>query len=136
MERSRGDTSFVVMGGILVLLLVAGATLFVVLFRAPVGSAAADVSEAKAITCPVGSHAPVCYQFVLTNVGQAPGQFGCRAHPAEGSSAVFDTGASTYVVPVDGPLPVGKTMTLTVLSESLGGSDTVGVPQVGCDPVP
>jgi hypothetical protein len=136
MERSRGDTAFTLMGGILALLLVVGAMLFLVLVRTPAGRAAAGVSEAKAITCPVGSHAPVCYQFVLTNVGAAPGQFGCRAHPADGASAVFDIGASTYVVPVDGPLPVGKDVTLTVLSESLNGSDVVGVPQVGCDPVP
>ncbi len=136
MVRSRGDATFTVMGGILALLLVVGATLFLFLVRSPTGKAAADISEAKAITCPVGSHAPVCYQFVLTNVGAAAGQFGCRAHPAEGSSAIFDTGASTYVVPVDGPLPVGKDLTLTVLSESLNGKDVVGVPQVGCDPLP
>jgi hypothetical protein len=136
MERSRGDTTFVVMAGVLALLLLVGAMLFLFLVRAPAGRAEADVSTAKAITCPVGSHAPVCYQFVVRNVGAAAGQFGCRAHPADGSSAVFDTGASTYVVPVDGPLPVGREMTLTVLSESLNGSDQVGVPQVGCDPIP
>jgi hypothetical protein len=136
MNRSRSDTSSTFLAGTLFLLLAVAAMLFVFLMRAPVDKAAPNVSEAQAVTCPKGSHTPVCYQFVLTNVGDAAGQFGCRAHPADGTSAVFDTGASTYVVPVDGPLPVNENMTLTVLTEALSGNDVVGVPQVGCDPIP
>ena len=136
MERSRSNTSFALLTGILLLALAVGAMLFVSLVRAPASHAAPNISEAKAFSCPVGAHVPVCYQFVLTNVGSASGQFGCRVHPAEGTSAVFDTGASTYVVPVDGPLPVDQNITLTVLTDTLNGNDVVGVPQVGCDPVP
>ena len=136
MDRSRSDTSFALLAGILFLLLAVGGMLFVFLVRAPASHAAPSVSEAKPFNCPVGAHVPVCYQFVLTHVGSAPGQFGCRAHPADGTSAVFDTGASTYVVPVDGPLPVDHNITLTVLADTLSGNDVVGVPQVGCDPIP
>jgi hypothetical protein len=136
MVRTRSDTSFTFLAGILFALMAVAAMLFVVLMRAPASHAAPNVSQAQAVACPTGSHAPVCYQFVLTNVGSAPGQFGCRAHPAEGTSAVFDTGASTYVVPVDGPLPVSENMTLTVLTEPLQGTEVVGMPQVGCDPIP
>jgi hypothetical protein len=136
MGRSRSDTSFTFLAGTLFLLLAVGAMLFVFLVRAPVDKAAANVSEAHAIACPKGSHAPVCYQFVLTNVGAAAGQFGCRAHPADGTSAVFDIGASTQIVPLDGPLPVNENLTLTVMTEPLSGNHVVGIPQVGCDVVP
>lgn len=136
MEHNRSNTSFTILAGTLVLLVVLAATLFVFLVRAPASRAEPDISVAKAVACPQGSRAPVCYQFVLTNVGSGAGQFGCRAHPAKGTSAVFDTGASTNVVPLDGPLPVNGTLTMTVLSETLNGSDVVGVPQVGCDPMP
>jgi len=136
MVRTRTDTSSTFLAGILFLLMAVAATLFVFLVRPPASHAAPNVSLAQAVACPTGSHAPACYQFTLTNVGSAAGQFGCRAHPAEGTSAVFDSGASTYVVPVDGPLPVNQTMTLTVLTEPLNGNDVVGMPQVGCDPIP
>jgi hypothetical protein len=136
MSRNRSDVSFTFLAGTLFLLLAVAAMLFVFLVRAPASKAAPNVSVAKAIACPVGAHVPVCYQFVLTNVGSSEGQFGCRVHPADGTSAVFDIGASTYVVPVDGPLPVDGTVTLTVLTDTLSGSEVAGTPQVGCDPIP
>ncbi len=109
--------------------LLAGASLFFLLAtrsrtttKAPI-----DISNAQPTPCPVGSHAPSCFTFVVTNIGHGPIYATCELNAAPGTHATFDDGQ--LVKPVS--LLEGQTRDLSVRVQA-DGSDTVSEPRLSC----
>ena len=110
--------------GLLALGLLAGASLFLLLAtRSRSTATTIDWSTPQHTVCPVGSHAPVCYSFVVTNTGHGPLYATCEVSSASGTNATFDDGQ--IVKPVS--LLEGQTRDLTVRVQT-DGSDTVSAP--------
>jgi hypothetical protein len=101
------------------------------LVRAPGATATAAVSDPAAVDCPAGFHAPVCYQFNLTNMGSGTGNFRCLLVGATGTVASFADGTPTYVT--KNPLGPGDTLTVMLKVEAIDGN-TIGPPGIVCDP--
>jgi len=108
--------------------LLAGASLFLLLAtRSQTTSAPIEIGLPQPTPCAVGGHAPVCYNFTVTNVGHGPLYATCEPNPAAGTSATFDDGQLTKPI----SLLEGQTRDLTVRVQA-DGSDTVSAPKMSC----
>ena len=108
--------------------LLAGATLFLLLAtRSHTTMAPIDVSSAQPTPCAVGSHAPSCFSFIVTNIVHGPVYATCELNSASGTNATFDDGQ--VVKPVS--LLEGQSRDLTVRVQA-DGSDTVSAPKMSC----
>ena len=109
--------------------LLAGASLFLLLAtRSQTTEARIDISAAQPTPCAVGSHAPSCYSFIVTNIGHGPIFATCDLSAAAGTNATFDDGQ--VVKPVS--LLEGQSRDLTVRVQA-DGSDTVSEPHITCN---
>ena len=126
---ARPSSGYYVAIALLAVGLLAGASLFFLLAtRSQTAKVPIDISTAQHTECPVGSHAPVCYTFIVTNIGHGPLYATCQLSAAPGTSATFDDGQ--LVKPVS--LVEGQTRDLSVRVQA-DGSDTVSEPQMTCD---
>jgi hypothetical protein len=125
---ARPSPGYYVAIALLAVGLLAGASLFLLLAaRSQPTRSPIDLSGAQHTACPVGSHAPVCYSFTVTNVGHGPVNATCELIAAAGTSATFDDG--TVVKPVI--LLEGQMRDLSVRVQA-DGSDTVSAPTMSC----
>lgn len=109
-------------------LLAGGSLFFLLATRSQTTKALIDISSPPQHTaCPAGSHAPVCYTFIVTNIGHGPLYATCELGAAPGTNATFDDGQ--LVKPVS--LLEGQTRDLSVRVEA-DGSDTVREPTMSC----
>jgi hypothetical protein len=133
MERGRNAT-FTVLAGVLLLLVVLAAFLLLMLAPRSQGNLAQpQVGQLQPVTCPAGSHAPVCYQATVTNLGSGAGTVTCQVAPASGTTAEFANHQPTYATPAETPLQVDASITLTVLTKPTKGHKSVaGSPMVAC----
>ena len=133
MERGRNAT-FTVLAGMLFLLVALAALLLVMLLpRAHRNEARPQVAQLQPVACPAGSHAPVCYQTSVTNTGTGAGQITCQVTAASDTIAEFANKQVTYTTPVETPVQVNGSFTLTVLAKPVTGHKTVtGTPVVVC----
>lgn len=118
----------------LVVLLVAGLAMGIALFalqaRGPIGAAEFVVETGTSVECPVGTGAPVCYRFDVTNAGAGAGPVECLALPAGGGTVVF-TASGSDVYRSDGPVAIGDMYSLYTEVRADGGM-TAGRPEVAC----
>lgn len=128
MGNGRHESAFTLLAGALFVLVALAALLFLMLVRAPTGGAKAEVTPAQPLKCPAGTHTPVCYQSVVTNVGSGAGQITCQVIPATGTSAVFGNEQDIYTTPVDVPIATNQSFKLTVMAKPLAGKTTVSEP--------
>jgi hypothetical protein len=126
---ARPSPGYYVAIALLAVGLLAGASLFLLLAtRSQTTKPPIDVSGAQHTACPVGSHAPVCYTFTVTNIAHGPVNATCELIAAAGTSATFDDG--TVVKPVI--LLEGQMRDLSVRVQA-DGSDTVSEPNMTCN---
>ena len=90
---------------------------------------AIQVDAPLAQDCPSGDRAPICFMFDIRNTTDAQLSIGCLVVPAEGTTATFETGATTAVT-----LPAGASMTLRTSVDTAGG-DEVAAPSLECSTV-
>ncbi len=125
---ARPSPGYYVAIALLAVGLLAGASLFLLLAtRSQTTRPPIDISGAQHTACPVGSHAPVCYTFIVTNVGHGPVYATCEINAAAGTSATFDDGQLTKPV----SLLEGQNRDLSVRVQA-DGSDTVSEPHMTC----
>jgi hypothetical protein len=86
-----------------------------------------NISTAQPTPCAVGSHAPSCFRFIVTNIGHGTIYATCELNAASGTNATFDDGQ--VVKPVS--LLEGQTRELSVRVQA-DGSDTVSEPTMSC----
>ena len=108
-------------------LLAGGSLFFLLATRSGSTKATIDISPPQPTTCAVGGHAPVCYSFIVTNIGHGPLFATCELGAAAGTNATFDDGQ--VVKPVS--LLEGQTRDLAVRVQA-DGSDTVRAPTMSC----
>jgi hypothetical protein len=128
MGSGQRESAFTLLAGALFLLVALAALLFLMLVRAPTGGARADVTPVSPVACQTGTHAPVCYQTTVTNVGSGAGQITCQVIAAVGTSAVFGNQQDVYTTPVDTPIAVNQSFKLTAMSNPLTGKTSVSEP--------
>ncbi len=109
-------------------LLVALILLLLLTLRPSNGQMTLAIGEPHAEECPVGSGAPACFRFDVTNTGQADGVATCFAMAATGTEAVFANGADSVGVRLGGGEVKGVYVKVTTL-----GSDEVLAPALRCD---
>jgi hypothetical protein len=109
--------------------LLAGASLFFLLAtRSRSTTPPIDISGPQPTQCVAGGHAPVCYSFVVTNVGHGDIDASCQVIAAAGTDATFDDGE--VVKPVT--LFEGQPHDFSVRVRA-DGSDTVVAPRMSCN---
>jgi hypothetical protein len=127
---ARPSPGYYVAIALLAVGLLAGASLFFLLAtRSQTSSPTIDTSAAQPTPCPVGSRAPGCFSFIVTNTGHEPLNATCQLASAAGTNATFDDGTVVKLV----SLFEGQPRTLTVRVQA-DGSDTVAAPKMQCDP--
>ena len=108
-------------------LLAAASLFFLLTTRSQSTKAMVDISGPQPTACAAGGHAPVCYSFIVTNIGHGPVFATCELGSAAGTNATFDDGQ--VVKPVS--LLEGQTRDLSVRVQA-DGSDTVAAPTISC----
>ena len=125
---ARPSPGYYVAISLLAVGLLAGASLFLLLAtRSQTTGPPIDISTAQPTTCAVGSRAPSCFSFIVTNIWHGPVNATCHLSAAAGTNATFDDG--TVVKPVS--LLEGQSLDLAVRVQA-DGSDTVSAPRMSC----
>jgi hypothetical protein len=120
---------------VLIVGLVAGATLFVLLTANPQRAVAGvTVHNPEPAPCPTNDHATVCYRVDLANAGGTSVTAQCVLSQAPGTTATFENKDRATNV----SLGAGEDRSIYVLVVPDGSvktaSPTVGAPIVGCRP--
>jgi hypothetical protein len=79
--------------------------------------------------CPVGSGAPACFRFDVTNTGTTDGVATCATAPVTGTDALFVNGATNVAV----RLAPGETKRVYVKVSVVKGDEVVA-PMMSCVP--
>ena len=125
--QMQGSTAYNVAFGLLMLSLVVGALLFTQLIGNNTASAGFEIGHPQPTPCPVGQHAPLCYQFDVTNTGDADVSARCSVLAEDGMTAQFLNGETEYV----GSVVSGETIRLYAKVDATDGN-TVAAPNVRC----
>jgi len=135
MGRSRNAT-FTILAGLLFMLVALAAIFILMLAPKPRGGAQPQVGTPQAVACPIGSHAPVCYQATVTNEGSGSGAITCQVSASAGDTAMFANESDTYTTPAGAEIPPNGSFVLSVLSKPAAGAKTVSAaPTVTCQGV-
>jgi hypothetical protein len=119
----------------LVVLLVAGLAIGLALFalqaRGPLAHAEFTVAAGEGVECPVGSGAPTCFRFDVTNTGAGSGQLECIVIPEADATAVFTASGENLYLSA-GPVPVEATYPMYAEVTQGPGETKVEMPAVVC----
>jgi hypothetical protein len=123
----QGSTVYSIAFGVLMFCLVLGVLLFTRLIGNDDASGGFEVGRPQPTPCPVGQHAPLCYQFDVTNTGEADVSAQCAILAEDGMTAQFLNGDSEYI----GSVVSGQTIRLYAKVDATEGN-TVAAPNVRC----
>lgn len=119
----------------LVVLLAAGIAIGLALFalqaHGPMARAEFTVASGEGVDCPVGSGAPTCFRFDVTNTGAGAGRLECIIAPEGEGSAVFTASGENLYLSA-GPVPVEATYPMYTEVTQATGQTTVEMPTVAC----
>lgn len=129
----QGPNTTNILSMLLALALVLGVVLTVLALE-PAGSGPSfAVTAVNANACPAGEGAPACFQVLVQNTGSETANVRCELLPADGTTALFFSGATVYSSAASiGPQ---QTLPLSVKVDVTEGNDTVVSPSIGCSPV-
>ena len=122
-----GSSTWLLSAGLMVLLAVGVVLFFMVLRPPPRG--VFQVGQLEPIACPAGVHTPVCYQAVVTNVGNSPSAMRCILTPGSGSQAMFPDNQGAYISP--NPVRPSESIVMLIKVDAPSGV-TVTQPSVAC----
>lgn len=119
----------------LVVLLAAGIAIGLALFalqaRGPMAHAEFTVASGEGVDCPVGSGAPTCFRFDVTNTGAGTGRLECIVVPKGDATAAFTASGEDLYLSA-GPVPVEATYPLYTEVTQGAGETKVEMPAVIC----
>ena len=129
----RAPSATNVLSMLLAVALVVGVVLTVLALEPASAGPAFTVTAVDANACPTGEGAPACFQVLIQNTGSEAAHVRCKLVPAEGTTAVFFSGDSTYTSAAT--VAPRQTLPLAVKVDVTAGNDTVVSPTIGCSPI-